>query len=149
MLQVRSSSESHQVTAIRLLAESLYEATRDTTALTNQVQNELALLLAVLDATETHSSLFGTDSPHLSVLKKRLQSCHLVLVDLQKLQLHPDSLGAQSQINEIRGSLSSLVFGLSEVNTNMMMFVTPLPMSVPEWRFNPATARRTETFKKP
>lgn len=125
MSQTRSWPQSHQLTAIRLLAESLYEATRGTTALTNQAQNELALLLAVLDATETYSSSFGTDCPHLSVLTKRLQSCHLILVDLQKLQLHPDALGAQSQINEIRASLSSLIFGLSEINTNMMMFVNP------------------------
>ncbi|KAJ6057677.1 hypothetical protein N7460_000951 [Penicillium canescens] len=121
MPQTQSWPQSHQITALRLLAGSLYEATRGTTALTNQVQNELALLLTVLDATETYSSSFGKDCPHFSVLTKRLQSCHVLLVDLQKLQLHPDALGAQSQISEIRASLSSLIFGLSEINTNLMV----------------------------
>ncbi|KAJ5757745.1 uncharacterized protein N7511_006439 [Penicillium nucicola] len=120
-----SLSLSHQITAIRLLAESLNEATRTTTALPNQAHNELTLLLTVLNATETYSSLFEADCPHSPVLAKRLQSCHGVLVDLQKLQLRPDVFGAQSQINEIRGSLSSLIFAMSDINTNMMMFVTP------------------------
>ncbi|OQD86649.1 hypothetical protein PENANT_c007G01665 [Penicillium antarcticum] len=121
MPQVVRLAQSHQISAIRLLAESLYEATRATAASSNQAHNELALLLTVLNTTETYSSLSETGCPHMPVLAKRLQSCHDILVDLQKLHLHPDALGAQSQINEIRANLSSLIFGLSEINTNMMI----------------------------
>ncbi|CAG8429416.1 unnamed protein product [Penicillium salamii] len=118
-----SRPPSHQIAAIRLLADSLYEATCGSLALTNQAQNELGLLLAVLGATETHTSSMGADCTHLPVLNKRLHSCHNVLSDLQKLHLHPDALGAQSQISDIRARLSSAVFGLSELNTNMMIIV--------------------------
>ncbi|CAG8196566.1 unnamed protein product [Penicillium salamii] len=116
-----SRPPSHQIAAIRLLADSLYEATCGSLALTNQAQNELGLLLAVLGATETHTFSMGADCTHLPVLNKRLHSCHNVLLDLQKLHLHPDALGAQSQISDIRARLSSAVFGLSELNTNMMI----------------------------
>lgn len=112
-----------QIAAIRLLADSLYEATCGSLALTNQARNELGLLLTVLGATETHAFSLGADLTHLPVLRKRLHGCHDVLSDLQKLHLHPDALGAQSQISDIRARLSSAVFGLSELNTNMMMCV--------------------------
>ena len=118
-----STTASHQIAAIRLLADSLYEATCGSLALTNQAQNELGLLLAVLGVSETHISALGADGTHLPVLKKRLHGCHEVLGDLQKLHLHPDALGAQSKISDIRARLSSAVFGLSELNTNMMMYV--------------------------
>ncbi|KAJ5325714.1 uncharacterized protein N7506_008816 [Penicillium brevicompactum] len=110
-----------QIAAIRLLADSLYEATCGSLALTNQARNELGLLLTVLGATETHAFSLGADLTHLPVLRKRLHGCHDVLSDLQKLHLHPDALGAQSQISDIRARLSSAVFGLSELNTNMMI----------------------------
>ncbi|CAI7611170.1 unnamed protein product [Penicillium glandicola] len=111
----------HQTTAIRLLADSLYESTRGSTALTNQAQNELGLLRAVLSATETYTSSLGAECVHLAVLKKRLQNCHVVLLELQKLLLHPDVLGAQSLVSDIRARLSSASFGLSEVNSNLMI----------------------------
>jgi hypothetical protein len=119
----KESQPPHQIGAIKLLAESLHSATRSSTALTNQAQNELGLLLAVLSATETYASSLGSDCTHLPVLKKRLQSCHDVLLDLQKLHLQPDALGAQSLISDIRARFSSVVFGISELNTNMMMCV--------------------------
>ncbi|KAJ6184887.1 hypothetical protein N7519_006188 [Penicillium mononematosum] len=100
------SQPCHQTTAIRLLADSLYESTRGSMALTNQAQNELGLLLAVLSASETYTSL---------------SSCHVVLLELQKLLLHPDALGVQSLVSDIRARLSSVIFGLTEVNLNMMM----------------------------
>lgn len=113
----------HQTTAIRLLADSLYESTRSSTGLTNQAQNELGLLLAVLSATETYTSSLGAECVHFAVLKKRLHSCHVVLLELQKLLLHPDALGAQSLVSDIRARLSSVIFGITEVNLNMMMCV--------------------------
>lgn len=113
----------HQTTAIRLLADSLYESTRVSMALTNQAQNELGLLLTVLSATEAYTSSLGAECVHLAVLKKRLYSCHVVLLELQKLLLHPDALGAQSLVSDIRARLSSVIFGLTEVNLNMMMCV--------------------------
>ncbi|KAI2747700.1 hypothetical protein DTO013E5_1192 [Penicillium roqueforti] len=111
----------HQTTAIRLLADSLYESTRVSMALTNQAQNELGLLLTVLSATEAYTSSLGAECVHLAVLKKRLYSCHVVLLELQKLLLHPDALGAQSLVSDIRARLSSVIFGLTEVNLNMMI----------------------------
>jgi hypothetical protein len=122
-IQARETQPFHQITTIKLLAESLHTATRNSTALTNQAQNELSLLLPVLSAIETYASSLGSDCTHVPVLKKRLQSCHEVLLDLQKLHLQPDALGAQSLISDIRARFSSVVFGLSELNTNMMMFV--------------------------
>lgn len=124
-LQAATGSQPpcHQTTAIRLLVDSLYESTRGSTALANQAQNELGLLLAVLSATETYTSSLGPECVHLAVLKKRLHSCHVVLLELQKLLLHPDALGAQSLVSDIRARLSSVIFGLTEVNLNMMMCV--------------------------
>lgn len=136
-----SRPPSHQIAAIRLLADSLYEATCGSLALTNQAQNELGLLLAVLGATETHTFSMGADCTHLPVLNKRLHSCHNVLLDLQKLHLHPDALGAQSQISDIRARLSSAVFGLSELNTNMMMCVQRLISDRIGRELNPAADR--------
>lgn len=92
-------------------------------ALTNQAQNELGLLLAVLSATETYTSSLGVECVHIAVLKKRLHSCHVVLLELQKLLLQPDALGVQSLVSDIRARLSSVTFGLTEVNLNMMMCV--------------------------
>ncbi|OQE45020.1 hypothetical protein PENCOP_c002G04558 [Penicillium coprophilum] len=111
----------HQATAIRLLADSLYESTRGSTALTNQAQNELGLLLGVLSATEAYTSSLSSGCVHFTVLKKRLETCHVILRELQKLVLHPDAFGAQSLISDIRARLSSVIFGISEVNLNMMM----------------------------
>ncbi|CRL29323.1 Ankyrin repeat-containing domain [Penicillium camemberti] len=116
-----SQPPCHQTTAIRLLADSLYESTRGSTGLTNQAQNELGLLLAVLSATETYTSSLGAECVHFAVLKKRLHSCHVVLLQLQKLLLHPDALGAQSLVSDIRARLSSVIFGITEVNLNMMI----------------------------
>ncbi|CAG8020766.1 unnamed protein product [Penicillium nalgiovense] len=115
------SQPCHQITAIRLLTDSLYESTRGSMALTNQAQNELGLLLAVLSATETYTSSLGVECVHIAVLKKRLHSCHVVLLELQKLLLQPDALGVQSLVSDIRARLSSVTFGLTEVNLNMMM----------------------------
>ncbi|OQE32555.1 hypothetical protein PENFLA_c001G08969 [Penicillium flavigenum] len=107
-LQAGAGSQPyHQTTAIRLLADSLYESTRGSMALTNQAQNELGLLLAVLSATETYTSFLGVECVHIAVLKKRLHSCHVVLLELQKLLLHPDALGAQSLVSDIRARFSS------------------------------------------
>lgn len=117
------SQPCHQITAIRLLTDSLYESTRGSMALTNQAQNELGLLLAVLSATETYTSSLGVECVHIAVLKKRLHSCHVVLLELQKLLLQPDALGVQSLVSDIRARLSSVTFGLTEVNLNMMMCV--------------------------
>ncbi|CAI7583484.1 unnamed protein product [Penicillium discolor] len=116
-----SHPPSHQTTAIRLLADSLYESTRGSTSLTNQAQNELGLLLAVLSATETYTSSLGAECVHFAVLKKRLHSCHVILLELQKLLLHPNALGAQSLVSDIRARLSSVIFGITEVNLNMMI----------------------------
>ncbi|KAJ6147548.1 hypothetical protein N7497_009530 [Penicillium chrysogenum] len=120
-LQAGASQPCHQTTTVRLLADSLYESTRGSMALTNQAQNELGLLLAVLSATETYSFSLGVECVHSAVLKKRLHSCHVVLLELQKLLLHPDALGVQSLVSDIRARLSSVIFGLTEVNLNMMM----------------------------
>lgn len=122
-LEAAGGLPPHQTTATRLLADSLYEATRGSTSLTNQARNELKLVLTVLKATETHASSLSEDCAHLLVLKKRLSGCHEALSDLQKLHSHPDALGAQSQISDIRARLSTAVFSLSEINTNMMMCV--------------------------
>ncbi|KAJ5782298.1 hypothetical protein N7457_004072 [Penicillium paradoxum] len=119
--QAGSGPLLHQTAAVHLLTNSLYESTRWSTALTNQAHNELGLLQAVLSTTEVYASSLGTDCTHLGVLNKRLQSCHAVLLELQELQLHPDTFGAQSLISDIRARFSSLIFGLSEVNTNMMI----------------------------
>lgn len=118
-----SRPPSHQITATRLLADSLYEAICGSTALTNQARNELKLLLTVLGATETHASSLSEDCAHLPVLKKGLSGCHDALSDLRKLHSHPNAIGAQSQISDIRARLSTAVFALSELNTNMMMCV--------------------------
>ncbi|KAJ5932570.1 hypothetical protein N7516_007059 [Penicillium verrucosum] len=98
------SQPCHQTTAIRLLADSLYESTRGSTGLTNQTQNELGLLLAVLGATETYTLSLGAECVHFA-----------------KLLLHPDALGAQSLVSDIRARLSSVTFGITEVNLNMMI----------------------------
>lgn len=79
--------------------------------------------MAVLSATETYTSSLGAECVHFAVLKKRLHSCHVVLLELQKLLLHPDALGAQSLVSDIRARLSSVIFGITEVNLNMMMCV--------------------------
>ncbi|KAJ5355898.1 hypothetical protein N7517_010507 [Penicillium concentricum] len=118
---VAGNQPCHQATEIRLLADSLYESTRGSTALTNQAQNELGLLVGVLSATETYTSSLGTECVHYTVLKKRLQTCHVVLRELQKLVLHPDTLGAQSLISDIRMRLLSVISGFGEVNLNMMI----------------------------
>ncbi|KAJ5177595.1 uncharacterized protein N7500_000294 [Penicillium coprophilum] len=110
----------HQATAVRLLADSLYESTRGSTALTNQAQNELGLLLGMLSATEVYASSLGAGCVHFTVLKKRLETCDVILRELQKLVLHPDTFGAQSLISDIRARLSSVIFGISEMNLNMM-----------------------------
>ncbi|KGO41792.1 hypothetical protein PEXP_107980 [Penicillium expansum] len=120
-LSAGSQLPCHQTTAIRLLADSLYESTRRSTGLTNQAQNELGLLLAVLSATETYTASLGAECVHFAVLKKKLHSCHVVLLELQRLLLHPDALGAQSLTSDIRARLSSVIFGLTEVNLNMMI----------------------------
>ncbi|KUM66809.1 hypothetical protein ACN42_g241 [Penicillium freii] len=120
-LESAGSQPPCQTTAIRLLADSLYEWTRGSTGLTNQAQNELGLLLAVLSATETYTSSLGAECVHFAVLKKRLHRCHAVLLELQKLLLHPDALGAQSLVSDIRARLSSVIFGITEVNLNMMI----------------------------
>ncbi|KAJ5841104.1 hypothetical protein N7534_010934 [Penicillium rubens] len=69
-LQAGASQPCHQTTTVRLLADSLYESTRGSMALTNQAQNELGLLLAVLSATETYSFSLGVECVHSAVLKK-------------------------------------------------------------------------------
>ncbi|CAG8897674.1 unnamed protein product [Penicillium egyptiacum] len=141
-----SQPPCHQTTAIRLLADSLYESTRGSMALTNQAQNELGLLLAVLSATETYTSSLGAECVHLAVLKKRLHSCHVVLLELQKLLLHPDALGAQSQVSDIRARISSAVFGLTEVNLNMMISSQKIIERALKCLVNDVRAGKSETL---
>ncbi|KAJ5951894.1 uncharacterized protein N7479_010307 [Penicillium vulpinum] len=111
----------HQATTVRLLVNSLYESTRGSTALTNQAQTELRLLLPLLSTTETYTSALGPEYTHLAILKKILQNCYAVLRELQELLLHPDALGAQSLISDIRARLSSIIYELSDMNCNMMI----------------------------
>ncbi|KAJ5558231.1 hypothetical protein N7461_002203 [Penicillium sp. DV-2018c] len=108
-----------KTTAARLLANSLSETTRETTALTSQAHNEVGLLLAALITTETYVSSLDTDCAHLAVLNISLQSCHEALLELQTLQSQPDMVGAQSQVSEIRARLSLGTSALNEVNNDI------------------------------
>lgn len=113
---------SHQLATIRPLADSLYDSTRQSTALINQAHNELGLLLAVLAATEARSShLYADRSP--PALDQKLESCHAILLDIETLQTNPGEVGLQAHITEIRGRISSLVFELNVMNADMVMFV--------------------------
>jgi hypothetical protein len=130
--QTSTVPSSHHLATIRPLVDSLYDSTRQSTALINQTHNELGLLLAVLSATEARSSLLYADrSP--PALDRKLESCHAILLDIEKLQNRPAEIGLQGRITEIRGRISSLVFELNLLNADMMMFV---PLERFMWNFH-------------
>lgn len=112
---------AHRIAAIRPLADELYESTRGT-SLINQAQNEVDLLLAVLSTAETQLSLLQQEkaSPRF---EKTIEGCHSALLELQKLHKSDGGFGTQSQINDIRARFSDLIFELSVMNADMMMFV--------------------------
>lgn len=118
-LQPGSAMPSDHIVSIRQLADTLYHSTLESPHLINQAQNELSLLLSVLSTAEAYSSNF-TSKDCLPALSKTLQRCHQVLLDLQRLQRSPNSLGPQSQITNIRAVLSCCIFDLSALNSNMM-----------------------------
>ncbi|CAI7594676.1 unnamed protein product [Penicillium pancosmium] len=118
--QTSAVPSSHHLATIRPLVDSLYDSTRQSTALINQTHNELGLLLAVLSATEARSSLlYANRSP--PALDRKLESCHAILLDIEKLQNRPAEIGLQGRITEIRGRISSLVFELNMLNADMMI----------------------------
>ncbi|CAI7620724.1 unnamed protein product [Penicillium manginii] len=111
---------SHNLATIRPLVDSLYDSTRQSTALINQTHNELGLLLAVLSATEARSSLLYADRTPLA-LDSKLESCYAILLDVEKLQNNPAEIGLQARITELRARISSLVFELNVMNADMMI----------------------------
>lgn len=115
---------AHRIAAIRPLADELYKSTRGA-SLINQAQNEVELLLAVLSTAETQSSLLQQEkaSPKF---ERTIEGCHSALLELQKLQKSDSGFGTQSQINDIRARFSDVIFELSVMNADMMMFVKPV-----------------------
>ena len=113
LLQPREPS--HQLATIRPLATSLYDSTRRSSVL-SETRNELSLLVTLLGATE--KSALSLDSSH-PALPRILQKCHLVLLDLQKLQTLPSGSGL---IPDVRARFSSLIFELSALNADMSMY---------------------------
>lgn len=122
--QTPAVPSSHHLATIRPLVDSLYDSTRQSTALINQTHNELGLLLAVLSATEARCSLLyeGRSPP---ALERKLENCHAILSDIEKLHNKPAEIGLQAHVTEIRARISSLVFELNVMNADMMMFVVP------------------------
>ncbi|KAJ5086114.1 hypothetical protein N7532_010885 [Penicillium argentinense] len=112
---------SHHLATIRPLADSLYDSTRESTALINLAHNELGLLLRVLAAAEARSSLLCADRS-IFALDEKLEGCHAILLDLQMLQRKPGGVGSSTQIAEIRARISSFVFELNVMNADMTIY---------------------------
>lgn len=108
----------HQLSAIRLLATSLYDSTLRSSTL-SQAQNELSLLIAVLGVTKTSSTLWCTDFSRPALVT--LQSCYAGLLDLERLQQSPREAEPQHQISDLCARFSSLIFELGVMNADMTM----------------------------
>ncbi|KAB8220169.1 ankyrin repeat-containing domain protein [Aspergillus novoparasiticus] len=97
-----------------------------------QVQTELALLLVALDTLKENLESTNSNDTLLSELDKELQNCHWVLLDLETLKEHFESVGPDTQVTweregwkmdevaEIRARLSSYVGMLNLWSINMI-----------------------------
>lgn len=120
-MALRDNQRARQIVDIRPLADELYASSRGVSLL-NQTQNELVLLLSVLNTAETQSKLLQQAKPN-GKFEKTIESCHSTLLELQRLQHLSGGVGTQSQINDIRARFSDLIFELSVMNADMMMYV--------------------------
>lgn len=119
--QAHAAQLGHQVAAVRLLAQSLYDSTEAYTGPVSPVQNELALLLKVLESLEAQLSVAYRITG--SELQSNLKSCRSALVQFQSLRKAPRREGHETAILDIRAHLSDSIFNLGVINANFTMYV--------------------------
>ncbi|KAB8211451.1 ankyrin repeat-containing domain protein [Aspergillus parasiticus] len=122
----------HHITTIRPLAHTLHHSLFISSDMFKQVQTELALLLVALDTLKENLESTNSSDTLLSELDKELQNCHWVLLDLEALEEHFESVGPDTQVTweregwkidevaEIRTRLSSYVGMLNLWSINMI-----------------------------
>ncbi|QMW28840.1 hypothetical protein G4B84_004129 [Aspergillus flavus NRRL3357] len=120
----------HNITTIQPLARTLHHSLFISSDTFKQVQTELALLVALNTFKENLESTNSSDTL-LSELDKEPQNCNWVLLDLEALKEHFESVGPDTQVTweregwkidevaEIRARLSSYVgmLNLWSINT--------------------------------
>lgn len=115
-------SSSEQIVALLPLIDTLHDFTSQEPTLINQARNELALLRSVLGATRAALALLYVDYPVVA-LGEALDGCHLALADLEELHQRAGEVGPENSLSDIKGRFASLIFELSVMNADMMMYV--------------------------
>lgn len=95
-----------------------------------QVQTELSGLILILTKTTENWSEFESDTEDRSVLENGLRDCRQVLMDLQDMKRHYDSVGSSTQatwermewrkeeLEDIRSRMISCTSTMNLLNTN-------------------------------
>lgn len=126
--QAPRGSPSEQIAAILPLVDALYDSTSREPTLINQARNELSLLRSVVDATRTSLTLLCVDYAVVA-LGQTLDGCRVALLELEELHRQADEVGPVNPLSDIRGRFSSLIFELSVINADILMYVDPGPVS--------------------
>lgn len=126
--QAPRGSPSEQIAAILQLAEALYEATGREPTLIDQARNELSLLRSVVNATRISLTLLCGDFTVVA-LSQVLDGCRAALEELEELRRQADEVGPVNPLSDIRGRFSSLIFELSVINADILMYVDLGPVS--------------------
>ncbi|RAQ54149.1 ankyrin repeat-rich membrane-spanning protein [Aspergillus flavus] len=124
----------HHITTIQPLARTLHHSLFISSDTFKQVQTELALLLIALNTFKENLESTNSSDTLLSELVKEPQNCHWVLLDLEALKEHFESVGPDTQVTweregwkidevaEIRARLSSDVGMLNLWSINMIKY---------------------------
>ncbi|OOO09566.1 Ankyrin repeat-containing domain-containing protein [Aspergillus oryzae] len=124
----------HHITTIQPLARTLHHSLFISSDTFKQVQTKLALLLVALNTFKENLESTNSSDTLLSELDKEPQNCHWVLLDLEALKEHFESVGPDTQVTweregwkidevaEIRARLSSYVGMLNLWSINMIKY---------------------------
>ncbi|GMF74578.1 unnamed protein product [Aspergillus oryzae] len=122
------------ITTIQPLARTLHHSLFISSDTFKQVQTKLALLLVALNTFKENLESTNSSDTLLSELDKEPQNCHWVLLDLEALKEHFESVGPDTQVTweregwkidevaEIRARLSSYVGMLNLWSINMIKY---------------------------
>jgi hypothetical protein len=127
---------------MRPLARSLHRSFFITSNQFKALQNDLAALMSMLEATVEDSPGFNIDCDNEPALCSLSQNCHGILSDLEELKRHFDSVGTQTQMTwereqwrteelvEIGSKLTTTTSSLNTVYPKLIQYVSEMETAV-------------------
>lgn len=124
---------SDHITAVKPLAQSLHRSMRNSSNQFEPLQRDLAVLMSDLDIVIEEGPKYNINCDNEPALCNISQNLQEILNDLQKLKLHYDSVGAQTQmtwdreqwradeLSEIKARLDTATSSLNTVYNKLIL----------------------------